>query len=466
VIVAVKRSVVGRRRLATRRARAAAMVGVAGLLLAACGSSSSSAPASSGATSASGSTGASKSASGSHDIVWWNMWSGAYATMTKTMAGQFDAAHPGWHVSVLNVPAADGDTKLLSAIAAGDPPDMFTEWNPTIGGFASNGAIQPLDRYLTGKYAALDKWMYPVVRQGGVYKGKLYAIPMSMNSEALFYNKSMLKAVGVTSPPKTLAELDSDQAKEWKLSGSRLKQVGFYPLGNSFELYNSYFQVPQGGYTGARYSLSALKSAKAEAAWLATYAKYPNSAVTSFASALGQVGGGSADLFSLGKEGFEVVGPWEAVSTIPDSDPSMDNNFGVEPFPSVPGGASKPSAEINGNYNIVPKGAKNPTGAIQLAAWLAGYENPAEASYLPTIGWMPPSPQLAKASAFVAWEKKDAYVKVFLDMMLSPSSQQMPLNPQESAYNVAAGTALQNLATKKMSPQAALSYIDAQAAKG
>ena len=34
-------------------------------------------------------------------------------------------------------------------------------------------------------------------------------MPMSMNSWALYYNKAMLKAAGIKSPPKTLAQLGS-----------------------------------------------------------------------------------------------------------------------------------------------------------------------------------------------------------------------------------------------------------------
>jgi len=391
------------------------------------------------------------------------MWSGAYATMTKQMASQFDAAHPGEHVTVLNVPSADGDAKLLSAIAAGDPPDVFTEWNPTIGADASNGAIQPLDKFLVGKYKSLKSWMYPVVLQGGLYKGKLYAIPMSMNSEALYYNKSMLKAAGISSPPKTLAQLDTDQAKEWKSSGSHLEQVGFYPLTAGFELFNSYFGVANGGYAHGKYELASNPRARAEMSWLASYSKYSYSSVSGLNSAIGQVGGGSVDLFSDGKEGFDLTGPWEAASTIPDSNPAMEHNFGVVPFPRVPGGPTTPTSEINGNYNFIPKGAKNAKGAFQLITWLAGYDNPAEASYLPKVGWMPPSPELAKAPTFVAWEKKDSYVKSFLETMLSRSSEQMPLNPRAAEYTTAVTTAVQNVATHKMSSQKALAYIDSKA---
>jgi multiple sugar transport system substrate-binding protein len=427
----------------------------AALTLAACGSSSKGAG-----------TAGSKSTGKVADIVWWNMWSGAPGNLTKQMTASFNATHSDIHVTLLNVPSADGDAKLLSAIAAGDPPDVFTEWNPTIGADAATGAIQPMNKYLTGKYAGLEKWMYPVVLDGGLYKSKLYAVPMSMNSLALYYNKSIMKAAGITSPPKTLAQLDSDGAKEWKISGSRLSQIGWYPFNSSYQALNAYYNVKGAGYVNGTYNLAGESNAVAEMQYFARFDKYPYSAVTALNSAYGSVGGGSEDPFSMGKEGFEVTGVWEASTNIPASDPAMEKNFGVEPFPPVPGRTSAPSSEINGNYNIIPKGAKDPQAAFALVAWLAGFDNPGEAKYLPEGGWMPPSPSLATTSDFTSWEKKAPYVKTFVKLMLSKSSQAVPLTSGESEFNTAETTAMENVATKKMTPSQALAYIDKQANGG
>ena len=44
-----------------------------------------------------------------------------------------------------------------------------------LGEYAADGRIQPLTTYLTGTYAGLEKWEYPIALQGGEYKGTLYA---------------------------------------------------------------------------------------------------------------------------------------------------------------------------------------------------------------------------------------------------------------------------------------------------
>ena len=118
------------------------------------------------------------------------------------MTTQFNKTHPGIHVTESNIPsvATTSTAKLLSAIAAGDPPDIFTEWWPEIGEFAADGDLDSMSPYLTGQYAGFEKWEYPVAVQGGTYKGQLYAVPMGLNSWALYYNKSMLAKAGITLP--------------------------------------------------------------------------------------------------------------------------------------------------------------------------------------------------------------------------------------------------------------------------
>ena len=40
-----------------------------------------------------------------------------------------------------------------------------------------------------------------------MYNGKIYAVPQTVDALALYYNKALFKAKGLTTPPKTLAQL-------------------------------------------------------------------------------------------------------------------------------------------------------------------------------------------------------------------------------------------------------------------
>jgi multiple sugar transport system substrate-binding protein len=432
----------------TRTNPAALVAAAAVLALAGCGGTAASTPA--------------KSTNGKVvDITWQTMWSGATLKLLSQMTTAFNRTHPDIHVTESNIPSATGDAKLLSEISAGDPPDVFTEWNPVLGEYAADGSIQAMTPYLKGQYAGLEKWEYPIARDGGLYKGQLYAIPMSMNSWALYYNKSILKAAGIASPPKTMAQLYADQAKEWKISGSKVQQIGYYPDYNAgFEYYGSFFGAVNCFSSASQYDFTHCKGAQAEAKFFASYDKYPYSDVAALQTAYGAVAGGDDDAFVAGKEGFNMDGPWEGAQNIPDTNSKMVGNFGVEAFPGTEPG---PSTFGQGNYNIIPKGASDPQAAFTFIAWLAGYDNVAFTSAMdPKGGWMPAGPQIVAAPAYQKWLSANPWLNIFIKQMSSPYSVTPALTTHESAFETAEGQATENIAEKTMSPSAALAYIDSQ----
>jgi multiple sugar transport system substrate-binding protein len=429
-----------------------ALLSAAALALAACG----------GPAASSSSSSSSGSSSGVVNITWQTMWSGVTLSLINQLVSQFNSTHPDIHVTESNIPSATGDEKLLSEIAAGDPPDVFTEWNSVLGQWAATGAIQPMTHYLTGSYSGLEKWMYPIALQGGVYKGALYAVPMSLNSWALYYNKSIMKAAGISSPPATLAQLYTDQAKEWKISGGKLQQIGFDPgTDGGLETFSSFFGAVNCLNAAGEYDLASCKGAQAEANFLAQYDHYPYGAITAMQDAYGDVAGGDDDAFVAGKEGFELDGPWEGTQSIPATNPGMEHNFGVEAFPGI---EPQPSTFGEGNYNIIPKGAAHPQAAFDFIAWLAGYHNLATISKIdPEGGWMPASPQIAAQPAYQAWIKTSPYLQIFVSQMSSPYSVTPALTRTEAQYETAEGTATSDIAEGIKTPQQALAYVDAQA---
>lgn len=399
------------------------------------------------------------------NLTWWTMWSGATLQLLNQMTTQFNKTHPGIHVTETNIPsdATTSTAKLLSAIAAGNPPDIFTEWWPEIGSFAANGDLVPMDQFMTGPYAGFKKWEYPVAVQGGTYKGNLYAVPMGLNSWALYYNKGMLKKYGIKSPPKTLAQLDADQAKMWVISGGRLQQMGFYPdvNGNGFQFYTSFFNATNCFNKAGKYDFENCPGAQREMNWIASYAKYPYSQIMALQTAVGQVAGGQTDIWTRGLAGFVLSGPWEGAQNVPTSNPGMIGNFGVEAFP---GTVPIPSTLGQGNFNIIPKGSAHPQQAFEFISWLAGYHNEAfMGSIDPKGGWVPAGPAVTKVPAYQAWLKANPWLSGFLPQMTSPYTQAPALTPTQSQLFAAENTATNNVLEKLMTPMQALKYIDQQA---
>jgi multiple sugar transport system substrate-binding protein len=439
-----------RRRLRTRVAMAAAALTLAGALATAAATQTTAAP---------------QKKSAVVHLTWWTMWSGASLGPVNQMVTQFNKTHPGIHVTETSIPSAatTSTAKLLSAIAAGDPPDVFTEWWPEIGSFAAKGDLVAMDPYLTGKYSGFKKWEYPVAVQGGTYKGSLYAVPMSLNSWALYYNKDLLAKYGITSPPKTLAELDADQAKMWDISNGQVKQIGFYPdtNENGFQFYTTFFGATNCFNKAGKYDFEHSKGAKAEMNWIATYAQYPYSQVMALQTALGQVAGGNTDIWANGKAGFVLSGPWEGQIEVPSTSPSLVGHFGVEPFPGIY------STLGQGNFNIIPKGSKHPQQAFEFMAWLAGYKNEKFMASIDTKGgWVPGGPSVTKQPVYKAWIAANPWLKGFLPQMTAKGTVAPALTPTQAQLFTAEDVATANVLQKLMTPAQALQYIDKQGNKG
>jgi len=398
------------------------------------------------------------------NLTWWTMWSGTTLTLLNKMVSKFNATHPGIHVTETNIPsdATTSTAKLLSSIAAGDPPDVFTEWWPEIGSFAADGDLVNMNQFLTGAYAGFKAWEYPVAVQAATYQGGLYAVPMSLNSWALYYNKALLKKFGIKHLPKTLAQFDADQAKMWTFSGKKIVTMGFYPdtNGNGFQFYTTFFGATNCITAAGKYDFASCPGAVAEMKWIASYAKYSYAQVMALQTALGEVAGGQTDIWTNGKSGFELTGPWEGAQNVPTSNPNLEGGFGVMAFPGIVGG---PSTLGQGNFNIIPKGA-HAAQAFEFISWLAGYNNESFVGSIdPVGGWVPAGPSVTKTAPYVKWIKSNPWLSGFLPQMTSKYTQAPVLTATQAQLFTAENTATANVLQKIMTPMQALRYIDKQA---
>lgn len=393
-------------------------------------------------------------------LVYWNMWSGHWETLVKSMVAEFNRTHPLIQVKTLAVPAADGDAKLLTAIAAGNPPDVFTEWNSSIGSFANNGSLVNLNQFMRGSEKKMRSWFYPIALKWATYKGGLYGLPWTMNSDALFYNKTMMKRAGLNPnrPPKTLAQLNAEQAKLWKFSkNGAVQQMGFYD--GAFNTFAGTFGVKD--FIKGKYDLLT-PQAKADMKFLSTFKKYPFSKVSGFSSAFSAAAGGAEDPFDMGKAGFYVNGMWE-IPQIQANDPRLQ--YGVAPLPAPPGGHYGAST-INGNYNIIPKNAKYPKAAWTFITWLSGYGNVAwAASHDPLGGWLPPSPKVANAPAYKKFIAASPNRAQFVKALANPYDHISAVTPAEQFYQTTMATEQDDVLEGKVSPIAALKAVQQAANK-
>lgn len=90
---------------------------------------------------------------------------------------------------------------LLDALATGQGPDIFMVRNSWMPQFADK--IVPAPDYLIDPRSYKETFVDVVTNDFVGADGKIYAMPLSADSLALYYNKDLLNAAGITEPPKT-----------------------------------------------------------------------------------------------------------------------------------------------------------------------------------------------------------------------------------------------------------------------
>jgi multiple sugar transport system substrate-binding protein len=137
----------------------------------------------------------------------------------------FEAANPGITVKGDDANPCDVPAKFTASLAAGSEDDVFyTYFTDAQNVLAANQAadIQPYLKDITNESSILPQ-LLNVYRPNGT--GDLYGIPVNNYSEGLVYNTTLFKQAGITSPPSTWAEVETDAKAISALGGGDIGYV-------------------------------------------------------------------------------------------------------------------------------------------------------------------------------------------------------------------------------------------------
>jgi multiple sugar transport system substrate-binding protein len=113
-----------------------------------------------------------------------------------------------------NYQVINGDypTAMKARITAGTAPDVFYLNSDVAQDFIQTNQIHNLD-FLKKDKAYNFKDLFPSLVKGFTWKHHVYAIPKDQSTLAIYYNKDMFSAAGISKPPTTWAEFTSDACK-------------------------------------------------------------------------------------------------------------------------------------------------------------------------------------------------------------------------------------------------------------
>ncbi|TWD79585.1 carbohydrate ABC transporter substrate-binding protein (CUT1 family) [Kribbella amoyensis] len=116
--------------------------------------------------------------------------------------------------------------KLTTGLASGLMPDVVMLGVGWIPPFAHKKVLAPLPDSLASRFDYEDRVLEP-----SRYDGKLYALPLVLDTRIVTYRKDMFAEAGIKAPPKDWAELREMSKELARSDGSgKLTRVGFDPF--------------------------------------------------------------------------------------------------------------------------------------------------------------------------------------------------------------------------------------------
>jgi ABC-type glycerol-3-phosphate transport system substrate-binding protein len=135
----------------------------------------------------------------------------------------FERQNPGVKVEALTMDWTQYQQKILTGVAGGAGPDVFSFYSVDVAPWATKGLLAPLD----GQVSRAD--FDPVALDNGLWDGKLYAVPMGMKIRAFYYRKDFLKEAGIARAPQTWNEMRDAATRLVKRDAAgNLTRVGFW----------------------------------------------------------------------------------------------------------------------------------------------------------------------------------------------------------------------------------------------
>jgi multiple sugar transport system substrate-binding protein len=273
---------------------------------------------------------ASSESSGPVDLTFWHGYTEADGDVLEQLVTAFNASQDDVTIRTEINPWAVIDDTLLPALSAGNGPDIVAMPAERLPVYADRGAFASLDDFYadpTSNAAAVNPGAVEMVTVGGTK----YGVPTGFVPLALYYNKTLLEAAGVTEPPadwdewvevakKLTVDENGDGTPERYgvvLPDHATVANGLWPS----LFYGNGGQLVEGGDTAV---IDSPQNAETLEFWR-------DAIVGDKISPTGVDGIGADGLFSGGQAAMTIGGPWMVFI-------AADNNidYGIAPIPAGP----------------------------------------------------------------------------------------------------------------------------------
>lgn len=368
-------------------------------------------------------------------------WQFSPLTAVQPIVARFEAENPGWKVQVEQLTWQSGREKIVTAIAAGRPPDLCELGSTFLPGLVADSTLVDLSDRAAALRGSLTGW------EISTYKGSVYAYPWMVGTRALFLNDDLFRKAGLdpAKPPETWAELlDAARTITERVPGAK----GFGMNAGEREILFKKFMPFAWGNGGDILDSTMTKSVFLSPENLAALKFYLSLKPYSLLDRQEM----HEQAFGKGRLGMVISGPW-LLRSLPETAPGMRASVALMPRPAAGRGthASFAGAEVLGIF----RRAKHPAEARRLAEFLVRPENTMPI-FLAT-GNAFPAAVGTEADPHFATHASD---RVFLEQIRTAVAP--PLHPKWVEIEEIVNAELEEAIYGAKTPEAALADADAR----
>ncbi len=318
----------------------------------------------------------------------------------------------------VQVQAWDGiDTKVTTALATSNPPDVLDLGNTQVASFAANGGLKDLTSYAADLKQG-QTWLSGLVDPATV-DGKLYAVPGFAGARAVIYNKTMWAKAGITAAPVTFAELTEDLTKVKAANpGSDFSPL-YFPGQNWYA--GMQFVWDAGGdialHDPSKWT-AGMSSDKAQAG-LADFKAFQNQFSTAASQTVDTANPDQVQVFADGKTSA-IIATSGFIGRIEKANPKItDTDLATFPLPGksghtqpvMLGGSDWGIAAHSKNADLALEWSKIAASPDIQSKWVVGHE-----------GFIPNSTEGIKAATATVSELKKAFFNAALNSKATPAN--------------------------------------------
>lgn len=140
------------------------------------------------------------------EIKFWTLFTGGDGAFFDAMISAYNASQSDVVLKNDTVKYTDYYTKLTAALAAKTAPDVVICHASQLVNYVPNKVFVPLDSYIKKTGVNLSDFEAAPLA-GCTFNGKIYALPLDVHPLIMYYNKDLLKQVGIDKAPATYAEV-------------------------------------------------------------------------------------------------------------------------------------------------------------------------------------------------------------------------------------------------------------------